>query len=174
MLQSFLCRLTLFSLPLSLLWPVVGSKRIGIREGHFRQGVSAPSNLELVREGYLLQFDWLFFFPLLPCLFLNRVRKTGFLRPLLQLECAWMLSQSCRRLLRRGLQGTRGVIHDPSPYLRVEVISAYSPGQRGISTSRTGPIFADMKESETMLLRIVYFMNRSSKLTENVTERSLM
>ena len=56
--------------------------------GHFRQGVSAPSNLELVREGYLLQFDWLFFFPLLPCLFLNRVRKTGFLRPLLQLECA--------------------------------------------------------------------------------------
>ena len=32
----------------------------------------------------------------------------------------------------------------------------------------------DMKESEAMLLRIVYFMNRSSKLTENVTERSLM
>ena len=32
----------------------------------------------------------------------------------------------------------------------------------------------DMKESETMLLRIVYFMNRSSKLTENVTVQGLM
>ena len=68
----FLCRLTLLSLPLSLLWPAVGSKRIGIRGGHFRQGVFAPSNLELVREGLLLQF-----------------------------ECAWMLSQSRRRLLRK-------------------------------------------------------------------------
>ena len=88
--------------------------------------------------------------------FADRVRKTGFLRPLLQLECAWMLSQSCRRLLRRGLQGTRGVIHDPSPYLRVKVISAYNPGRRGISASRTGPIFAGHFNS-THFLRIWYF-----------------
>ena len=53
---------------LSLLWPAVRSKRIGIRGAHFRQGVSAPSNLELVRKGFLLRFDWLFFFPRLPCL----------------------------------------------------------------------------------------------------------
>ena len=32
----------------------------------------------------------------------------------------------------------------------------------------------DMKESETMLLRIVYLMNRSTKLTENVTVQGLM
>ena len=94
----------------------LGQKELASGAPCFRQGVSAPSNLELVREGYLLQFDWLFFFPLLPCLFLNRVRKTGFLRPLLQLECAWMLSQSCRRLLRRGLQGTWGssMTQDPT------------------------------------------------------------
>ena len=142
MLQSFLCRLTLFLFLYPFCDRQLGQKELASGAPCFRQGVSAPSNLELVREGYLLQFDWLFFFPLLPCLFLNRVRKTGFLRPLLQLECAWMLSQSCRRLLRRGLQGTRGVIHDPSPYLRVKVISAYNPGRRGISASRTGPIFA--------------------------------
>ena len=35
-------------------------------------------------------------------------------------------------------------------------------------------INSDMKESEAMLLRIVYFMNRSSKLTENVTVQGLM
>ena len=32
----------------------------------------------------------------------------------------------------------------------------------------------DMKESEAMLLRIVYLMNRSTKLTENVTVQGLM
>ena len=32
----------------------------------------------------------------------------------------------------------------------------------------------DMKESEAMLLRIVYLMNSSTKLTENVTVQGLM
>ena len=93
-LQAFLCRLTLLSLPLSLLWPTVGSKRTGIRGAYFRQGVSAPSNLELVRG-------------------VSCFNLTGWF------ECfhmVWMLSQSCRRLLRRGLQGTWGssMTQDPT------------------------------------------------------------
>ena len=37
----------------------LGQKELASGAPCFRQGVSAPSNLELVREGYLLQFDWL-------------------------------------------------------------------------------------------------------------------
>ena len=87
---------------LSLLWPAVRSKRIGIRGAHFRQGVSAPSNLELVRKGFLLQLDWL----------------------------VWMLSHGLNAftILSKALEERSprdlGVIHDPRPYLRVRVISA--------------------------------------------------
>ena len=87
---------------LSLLWPAVRSKRVGIRGAHFRQGVSAPSNLELVRKGFLLQLDWL----------------------------VWMLSHGLNAftILSKALEERSprdlGVIHDPRPYLRVRVISA--------------------------------------------------
>ena len=38
----------------------LGQKELASGAPCFRQGVSAPSNLELVREGFLLRCDWLF------------------------------------------------------------------------------------------------------------------